>query len=517
MGGRHAQYKRSVYIILVLVLSFAGPGLFADGKPVVAVLDFEGSGLPPVKCSMLVDLFNQNLLETSLCHVIGRYERNKLLKGFSRSSFDGESVNDNIEAGKQLFADFIVSGRIEKISGSFVVTVRLFNTLHSRFLVTETRTFTDFSELIDSCRPLTGILLTEIGAGGAGGDNEKKILDALSPVPVRERLLLILTNGTLDRDEAVIRDVMGRCLAKLLEDKRFIPMIDYMDRSVTGIDPGAMQSLLARRDCHYGVYVTGDEAGYTVEVFETASGVIMRIPIGFPLDPEREAAILAQSLNERLPLLSEQTLAKELSEHIATEKKLEELLYTNRLLSRRVIVSFYQKLLKPVLLFSYAPCLSIVSAEADVYWYYSPVLGLGAGYGYSYNYPGTMDSRLNTIPYIHQHEIRLIPFSFRTGGGIGILINAIATLNMHDSYHIEMHVEDPVTYSGEGMVFFSKLGAQAGVFWNIGESFAVYWSGLFFNIAFPLSAGSRYPEFPDLKSWGYLSFDVGALGIICRF
>jgi hypothetical protein len=489
-------------------------------KPVVAVLEFERGGVERIDMLLLVDMMGVNLLETDRCHVIGRLEQKKLLSGFEYAHAGGLSGKEYREAGERLFADFIITGYVDNNGRKVEFGVELFDVTFSRFLKTETYTLSSFEELISRVRPISQTLLDTIVSTHHAIKPGVRVFESLSPVPIKERILFVLQKGVLNPGDAELRKLANCVLYEMLSSRRFLPYLTeiiYVDGT---IDKEETAIFLSESNCHYAAAVVRENSGYSFIVYDNDMIQRHAVVIDPVFDPVREAKRIARSIEEELPLLPQEILASEIKKNIMVEEKLDGLLFSEKLLAHRWEVTVYQRLLKPVLFYYYAPMLSVLSLEADLYWHYTPTIGLGVGYGYSFNYPGTFDRLMNTLPYIHQHEVRFIPLSFRTGGTLGFLINIIAAINLHNSYYIENHEvngESYLTYSDETMICFAKLGLNIGMIFNLSHSFALYWNGLFLNYAIPIGEHFNYDDTDREMNVRPFSLDVAGLGIIYRF
>jgi hypothetical protein len=175
----------------------------------------------------------------------------------------------------------------------------------------------------------------------------------------------------------------------------------------------------------------------------------------------------------------------------------------------------YQTLFKSTYVAVYHPVLSILSMESNLIWYYNRMFGLGLGYGFSLNYPATFDNDLSGHPLVKQHEIRLIPFSFQTGGFIGFNFQLLTTLNFHNTIYetpedAELENQDNLD---EFTIIFTKIGLNIGLMINLSDSYAIYWNGMTINYGIPL--GDKY-ENSDTEILPF-SLDLGSIGFSLRF
>jgi hypothetical protein len=502
--------------VIFFILTFASVTASGDDKPVVALLDFTCSGLGQNDGLLVVDLLNLDLLQTDSCHVIGRLERNRLLSGFEVSSSERSFQKEYKEAGDRLFADFIAAGGIVKSDNTLVMTVHLFDVTFSKLIQTDNYTFASFTELIDSCRSVSGNILEKIEKAIHPDNPGTRILDSLSPIPFKERILFLLPKGSLDTETAGLKELLNLVLSGLIPSRRFIPFVSEVDYRNDANDDDVVRLLIRNRGCHYAAIIRREKNGVDFIVMDAEMKRMRAIPISVPFDAKTKSMSIIKEIEEKLPLLPQSVLAAELKDNILVEQKLDELLFSERILSKRWNIALYSRLFKSVFLDTYIPALSILSFETDAFWYYADTVGIGFGYGYSYNYPGTWSPSCNIIPFIHEHEFRIVPFAFRTGGVFSFSLNVIASLNLHNTVDVNGYKFN-ASDNKELMILYTKLGLNIGIVYNFNESLGIYWNGLFFNYAIPLLIWdtSSIPAYNPPN--GSFSLDIGGPGIIYRF
>jgi hypothetical protein len=206
----------------------------------------------------------------------------------------------------------------------------------------------------------------------------------------------------------------------------------------------------------------------------------------------------------------------ELKDNIPVKQKPGVLHSAGQPLPRQWNIAVYSHLMKSVFLDTYIPTFSILSIESDAFWYYADTIGVGFGYGYSYNYPGTWGPACNIIPCIHEHELRIIPFAFRTDGALSFSCNVIAALNLHNTIDVNGYKFN-ASDNKQLMIFYAKLGVNIGIVYNITDSFGIFWNGLFLNYAIPLLVWNTVDGSTSALPLGSFSLDIGGPGIIYRF
>ncbi|MBN2535690.1 MAG: hypothetical protein JXB88_22620 [Spirochaetales bacterium] len=355
--------------------------IHTEEKPVIAVLDFISKGIPQKDVHMLVDLLSLNLLETESCYVIGRLERYKILKDLGYSSKTMLNKNDYKEIGERLFTDFIIYGKVARKKNLYEFELSLLNITFDNNTVSEKHTFPSMKEMIDTFRIISKNLISYIKKYNVTYDPGFRILDSLSPVPIKERILFFMQEGTVNEKDAGIKELLKHILSGLLLSRRFIP---YFTEVMYEEDPFFTEKIhefVKKRNCHYSAFVKKEKETYHFIIAGQDMVHILDIPFSLPVDPEQDSGLILASIYEKLPPLSQDILINEIKRNISVEEKLNNLLFSEKLLSHKWTISVYQKLLKSALLFFYAPMLSIISLESDVYFYYNNLLGAGLGYG----------------------------------------------------------------------------------------------------------------------------------------
>lgn len=123
---------RSRFACAVLVgLLFIFPAPAAD-KPSVTVLDFQVDQVSEAEMKTLISLLSSALLETREFTVIDVTQRDALLKEIEFAAADCTDESCQVEIGRLLAAEYVVTGRIGRIGKKHVVSLKLLETSTSR-------------------------------------------------------------------------------------------------------------------------------------------------------------------------------------------------------------------------------------------------------------------------------------------------------------------------------------------------------------------------------------------------
>jgi TolB-like protein len=109
------------YISLVLLIGLAW------GKTTIAVLDFEGKGIPKSETSILTDRLRNEVFKTGVFVVLERGQMDDVLKeqGFQQTGCISSECA--IEVGRMLGVQQMVAGSIGKVGSVYTVSARIFD------------------------------------------------------------------------------------------------------------------------------------------------------------------------------------------------------------------------------------------------------------------------------------------------------------------------------------------------------------------------------------------------------
>ncbi len=132
-------------ILILLVLAAA---LFAD-KPVTTVMDFQTNNISEGDMRSIVTFLSASLHDTGRYTVIDTAQRDVILEelAFSNSGCTDESCQ--LEIGKLLSAEYIITGDIALVGGRYILTARMLETETSATVQTAKGIYEDLGLLID--------------------------------------------------------------------------------------------------------------------------------------------------------------------------------------------------------------------------------------------------------------------------------------------------------------------------------------------------------------------------------
>ena len=109
------------YLLPLLFVSLAW------GKTTIAVLDFEGKGIPESETSILTDRLRNEVVKTGIFVVLERNQMDDVLKeqGFQQSGCISSECA--VEVGRMLGVQQMVAGSIGKVGSVYTVSARIFD------------------------------------------------------------------------------------------------------------------------------------------------------------------------------------------------------------------------------------------------------------------------------------------------------------------------------------------------------------------------------------------------------
>ena len=143
--------KSILFFTLIIIPSYM---LSAQDKPVISVLNFKTSGISKSEVQIFIDYLSSLLFETGKFHVIERKERDKILmeQEFSLSDFTDES--SQIEIGRLLSSDLIVTGSIGLFQNNYLLSIKLIDVETSEILEIASDKFLSVDELLNGTKYL---------------------------------------------------------------------------------------------------------------------------------------------------------------------------------------------------------------------------------------------------------------------------------------------------------------------------------------------------------------------------
>jgi sulfatase modifying factor 1 len=159
--------KRNTVAVVLIFLSILAT---AQIKPVITVLDFKTSGVSEREMKSIISLISNTLFKTGKYTVIDVEQRERLFKEIEFSMSDCVDEKCQIEAGKQLSAELIVVGSIDKIGSSLVLASKVLETQSGRTLSVADGIYRDLDELVKNI----GKVGSELAGAPLATDEPKK-------------------------------------------------------------------------------------------------------------------------------------------------------------------------------------------------------------------------------------------------------------------------------------------------------------------------------------------------------
>jgi len=175
--------------ILVLSLSFIS---FAQQKPTIAVLDFEGLGVPDVEAKALTNRLRSVLVQRDIYRVVERGKMDEILKeqGFQLSGCTSEECV--VEVGQLLGVQKMLAGSISIVGKTYSVEMRIIDVELGR--IEKSSTY-DFRGEIDQLL-LTGMnnALNILNKTDAVYQTDKSLFTPLEEITYNKRDTVIIKN-----------------------------------------------------------------------------------------------------------------------------------------------------------------------------------------------------------------------------------------------------------------------------------------------------------------------------------
>jgi hypothetical protein len=499
--------RRATLLLIFTALCLAS-AVAQKGRPVAAVIAFDAQGVSRADANTLADLFSYNLTRDGRLIVVGRQESSRIVDSLDMPPMDRSSESYFFYIGDFLYADLLFAGKVEGDGYELVWKVSAYAP-DSKKLVAESEFRADsMAGLYRACPDAVNALLAAVPAR-FDRDLVQKYETALAPFTVKQRILFVFPDGVFDTETALARETMYSLFAGAVKADDILPVFIELAWDIADEAAVHAASLAKRYDVHRVFYIALDDETPIVKAVDSSGGPLATFRTGALPPGDADAALAA--LRQKLPPLSQETVARELVLINEVNEKLSSIIAERRILSKPFSLNISQKMIKTVGHPSFQPTFDFIGIDASFFWYYNKLLGAGAGYGFSAGYPGTLDDRINGHPLFLQHEIRLYPISLRLPGKTGIVANGFVSFNTHNASKVTFHLGEETTYSDPMMIYYSRIGAELCYFLNLSETTALSLNLLSLTYCIPISMG---PNFQNDRSF---CGDIGGVGIIIRF
>lgn len=150
--------KKKILLLTALMALIFTANMWAR-EYTIAVMDFESEDIPQNQIELIEDYIANQVLQTGIFKVIDRKQREILMSEieFSASGFTDENLQ--IEAGKFLAADGIISGTIGKVGSTYLLNLKLIKTESGETINSASKAVNSLEALIMSVENITKTLL----------------------------------------------------------------------------------------------------------------------------------------------------------------------------------------------------------------------------------------------------------------------------------------------------------------------------------------------------------------------
>ena len=150
---------KKIILLAILSILFVCFGIFSqeitERKPIVAVMDLETNNVSEKEMQSLISMIANNLFKTGQYTVIDVAERDMILEEIKFSMTGCTDESCQIEVGKMLSAENIVSGSIMKIGEQWVISLKMLETSTTRTIGGADGIYTSIDELVNNLMDLT--------------------------------------------------------------------------------------------------------------------------------------------------------------------------------------------------------------------------------------------------------------------------------------------------------------------------------------------------------------------------
>jgi TolB-like protein len=132
-----------------------------ESLPMVAVLDLVLSGIPEEEAMIIVDLIGSAMAETGAFRVLERGQRDQMLKELEFSYSDLADARTQIEIGKQLSTNRIITGSLGALADRYILNIKLIDVERGETLSASYQVYRSMNELIDNADRLVVDLVSK--------------------------------------------------------------------------------------------------------------------------------------------------------------------------------------------------------------------------------------------------------------------------------------------------------------------------------------------------------------------
>lgn len=136
-------------LLYILLFVFAVLPLYSEEKKIITILDLETKEMSEIEMRSIISRLSSELFQTDKYIVIDVAERENILNEIKFSLSGCTDSACQIEVGKMLSAEMIVTGSLSKIGSKFLLSVKMLDTATTRTVNTADGTYESLDLLVD--------------------------------------------------------------------------------------------------------------------------------------------------------------------------------------------------------------------------------------------------------------------------------------------------------------------------------------------------------------------------------
>lgn len=138
-----------IKFIFFMLIILAAPGLFAQHKPILTVMDFKTNSVAKAEMQAVISQLSDALFKSGKYRIIDSSQRDMLLGELEFSLSDCSDKSCQLQAGKLLSAEFIVTGEMERAGGRLSFSCKLLKTESGALVASDASLYPDLNALLD--------------------------------------------------------------------------------------------------------------------------------------------------------------------------------------------------------------------------------------------------------------------------------------------------------------------------------------------------------------------------------
>ena len=138
----------------------------APAKSTLAVLEFQSSSLSEEEMLLFSDQVASYIAENGLFTVVGRAEREAIIRELEFSLSEMSESRQSVELGRLLSAQYLLTGNIGNIgSNRYWINMKLIETKSGEVSRSISKEYRSLTQLLDDCKKITLALIDPEGHG----------------------------------------------------------------------------------------------------------------------------------------------------------------------------------------------------------------------------------------------------------------------------------------------------------------------------------------------------------------